>query len=292
MKKVKYPNLNDYDLSDYVELKGDILYKINGGAEIENSVEAQAQAHEGDTVTRNDGTTYTLTSGDIKWAQDYVGSSGNAGTTDGNSGQVCLSAETGISSQSTNSNGGTATASTTAVSGGTTDSSSTQTSKSGTAKKIPIDHARNNELVDGWYEDCVTNLIARANGGIAGKEIMGMSAGYEIDHENKIIVTSVSDKKSSANDDGIIWSQVGAGAFDMLLGIGSVAGGAAISVGSGGGLAAMGYIVALEGMTAFCYGLAEVGTGFQGKRIPGSTAFTEEQVTFGLAKSDFDMWEQ
>ena len=31
MKKVKYPNLDDYDLSDYVELKGDILYKINGG---------------------------------------------------------------------------------------------------------------------------------------------------------------------------------------------------------------------------------------------------------------------
>ena len=31
MKKVKYPNLNDYDLSAYEELKGDILYRINGG---------------------------------------------------------------------------------------------------------------------------------------------------------------------------------------------------------------------------------------------------------------------
>ena len=31
MKKVKYPNLDDYDLSDYVELKGDILYLINVG---------------------------------------------------------------------------------------------------------------------------------------------------------------------------------------------------------------------------------------------------------------------
>ena len=31
MKKVKYPNLNDYDLSAYEELKGDVLYMINGG---------------------------------------------------------------------------------------------------------------------------------------------------------------------------------------------------------------------------------------------------------------------
>ena len=32
MKKVKYPNLDDYDLSCYEELKGDILYMIDGGA--------------------------------------------------------------------------------------------------------------------------------------------------------------------------------------------------------------------------------------------------------------------
>ena len=31
MKKVSYPNLNDYDLSAYEELKGDVLYWINGG---------------------------------------------------------------------------------------------------------------------------------------------------------------------------------------------------------------------------------------------------------------------
>ena len=86
MKKVKYPNLDDYDLSCYEELKGDILYRINGGAEIENSVEAQAQAHEGDTVKRSDGTTHTLTKGDIKWAQDYVGSNGNTGAAGGGSG--------------------------------------------------------------------------------------------------------------------------------------------------------------------------------------------------------------
>ncbi len=43
MKKVKYPNLDDYDLSDYVELKGDILYKINGGTTM-SSADQQAMA--------------------------------------------------------------------------------------------------------------------------------------------------------------------------------------------------------------------------------------------------------
>ena len=91
MKKVRYPNLDDYDLSDYEELKGDILYKINGGAEIENSVEAQAQAQEGDTVTRNDGTTHTLTKGDITWAQNQVSNNGggsSGGSATGNIGDV------------------------------------------------------------------------------------------------------------------------------------------------------------------------------------------------------------
>jgi len=44
MKKVKYPNLDDYDLSDYVELKGDILYKINGGAMSDADQAAMAEA--------------------------------------------------------------------------------------------------------------------------------------------------------------------------------------------------------------------------------------------------------
>ena len=46
MKKVKYPNLNDYDLSDYVELKGDILYKINGGTTM-SSADQTAMAEAG-----------------------------------------------------------------------------------------------------------------------------------------------------------------------------------------------------------------------------------------------------
>ena len=44
MKKQKYPNLDDYDLSDYVELKGNILYKINGGAMSDADQAAMAEA--------------------------------------------------------------------------------------------------------------------------------------------------------------------------------------------------------------------------------------------------------
>ena len=43
MKKVRYPNLDDYDLSCYEELKGDILYKINGGTTM-SSADQQAMA--------------------------------------------------------------------------------------------------------------------------------------------------------------------------------------------------------------------------------------------------------
>jgi len=46
MKKVKYPNLNDYDLSAYEELKGDILYKINGGV-VMSEADRQAMAQAG-----------------------------------------------------------------------------------------------------------------------------------------------------------------------------------------------------------------------------------------------------
>ncbi len=40
---IKEFDFSKYDFSDCVEITGDALYLINGGAEIENSVEAQAQ---------------------------------------------------------------------------------------------------------------------------------------------------------------------------------------------------------------------------------------------------------
>ena len=120
MKKVKYPNLDDYDLSCYEELKGDILYRINGGAEIENSVEAQAQAHEGDTVKRSDGTTHTLTKGDITWAQNQLGNNGggsSGGSATGNIGDVGGGNASASMGTSAPAGGGQSTGNATATSG-------------------------------------------------------------------------------------------------------------------------------------------------------------------------------
>lgn len=91
----KYKDFGIYDFSDYAEeITGDALFKINGGAQIENSIEAQANAKVGDTVTREDGTTHTLYKGDIDWAQKEMakketktpasGSSNNTNTNTGN----------------------------------------------------------------------------------------------------------------------------------------------------------------------------------------------------------------
>ena len=89
----KYKDIGIYDFSDYAEeITGDALFKINGGAQIENSIEAQANAKVGDTVTRKDGTTHTLYQGNIDWAQKEMDSrtssvkkenvnQGNAGNT-------------------------------------------------------------------------------------------------------------------------------------------------------------------------------------------------------------------
>ena len=64
-----------------VELTGNILFKINGGDKVENSVEAQSKAKEGDTIERKDGTTHTLTQGDINWAKEQVANSGGGTAT-------------------------------------------------------------------------------------------------------------------------------------------------------------------------------------------------------------------
>ena len=72
MKKQNYRSIDSYDLSDYKEVTGNDLYKINGGKEIENSIAAQAEAQPGDSVTNSHGETRVLTEGDIKWAQQQM----------------------------------------------------------------------------------------------------------------------------------------------------------------------------------------------------------------------------
>ncbi|MBQ8679847.1 MAG: hypothetical protein IJ530_08780 [Treponema sp.] len=51
----------------------------SGGHEIENTVEAVANAEVGDTLTRDDGTQVTITQGDIDWAQEHCPNNGKEG---------------------------------------------------------------------------------------------------------------------------------------------------------------------------------------------------------------------
>ena len=101
----KYKDLCDYDFSDYAEeITGDALFKINGGAEVENSHEGVAGAKPGDTITRIDGTVVTLKQADIDYANAQLGNNGNNGTgnTNGSSG----SNNTSISRSTNNSSSG------------------------------------------------------------------------------------------------------------------------------------------------------------------------------------------
>ena len=85
----KYKDLCDYDFSDYAEeITGDALFKINGGAEVENSHESVAGAKPGDTITRKNGDVIVLKQADIDYANAQLGNNGNDGTgnASGNSG--------------------------------------------------------------------------------------------------------------------------------------------------------------------------------------------------------------
>ena len=89
MKKNQKHKTLDYDFSDYAEeITGNALFKINGGAEVENSHEGVAGAKPGDTITRIDGTVVTLKQADIDYANAQLGNNGNNGTgnTNGSSG--------------------------------------------------------------------------------------------------------------------------------------------------------------------------------------------------------------
>ena len=84
-KLPKYIDINTFDFSPYGrELTEDELYIVNGGKQIENSDEAVANAQEGDTLTRNDNTTVTITRGDIVAAQKKLEQNTNSNSVSGN----------------------------------------------------------------------------------------------------------------------------------------------------------------------------------------------------------------
>ncbi|MCI5666447.1 MAG: hypothetical protein MR353_06745 [Spirochaetia bacterium] len=101
MKKIQKHKTLDYDFSDYAEeITGNALFKINGGAEVENSHEGVAGAKPGDTITRIDGTVVTLKQADIDYANAQLRNNGNNGTgnTNGSSSAGTSSGDTSSSS--------------------------------------------------------------------------------------------------------------------------------------------------------------------------------------------------
>ena len=140
----KYKDIGIYDFSDYAEeITGNALFKINGGAEVENSHEGVAGAKPGDTITRIDGTVVTLKQADIDYANAQLGNNRNNGTgnTNGNSG-------TGNNSNSGSNN--------------TSNSRSTNNSSSG-ANNTGISNTSTSESTPEVSEEIKQNSDAYAN---------------------------------------------------------------------------------------------------------------------------------
>ena len=98
----KFKEFGIYDFSDYAEeITGNALFKINGGAEVENSHEGVAGAKPGDTITRIDGTVVTLKQADIDYANAQLGNNGNDGTGNTNGSSSAGSSSEDTSSSST-----------------------------------------------------------------------------------------------------------------------------------------------------------------------------------------------
>ena len=140
----KFKEFGIYDFSDYAEeITGNALFKINGGAEVENSHEGVAGAKPGDTITRIDGTVVTLKQADIDYANAQLENNGNDGTgnTNGNSG-------TGNNSNSGSNN--------------TSNSRSTNNSSSG-ANNTGISNTSTSESTPDVSEEIKQNSDAYAN---------------------------------------------------------------------------------------------------------------------------------
>ena len=201
MKKKKYPNLEDYDLSDYIELTGDILYKINGGAQIENSNEAVAGAKPGDTLIREDGTKMTIKQGDIDWAKEKVeASSGNGGSS---SSSVIISASSGSSStqQNPSANAGSSSSVSSGLSnssGGNSSSSANSTNQTYTLALSPQQQygmAKADAEKNASYK-YQTSSNSESSNNLFATNNPESNGNFEVDYKNKTIIADIHNKES------------------------------------------------------------------------------------------------
>lgn len=101
MKKNQTYKTKNYDFSDYAEeITGDALFKINGGAQVENSDKGVAGAKPGDTITRENGDVIVIKQIDIDIANEKLGNTENS-----EGGNTSNSSNTNNSSSGTNNTG-------------------------------------------------------------------------------------------------------------------------------------------------------------------------------------------
>ena len=272
------------------EMTDEEMLLVNGGSERrENSHEGVANANVGDTIERKDGTVVTLNQGDIDYAKAQLGIS-DSGSGTSVSGSVGNSGSNGNTPSSPSS-----------PSSPTKTNDATANTVKGPDHHSAYDQQYINEMMENARKNALSGNVIKGTA-VSGKRIEGqeikvnpgagnMTVSDYIALQKKMGAGATVSGQTNDSEDAICWDQVRAGALDMVLGIGSIVEGGII-VGSGGVVAPMGYIAAKEGITLFCYGMAEFGSGLQGNRIPNSLNLTIEQCTFGLAETDFDRWGQ
>ena len=130
-------------------------FVVNGGSERrENSHEGVAGANVGDTIERKDGTVVTLNQGDIDYAKAQLGISDSGSGTS-------VSGSVGGSGSSVGGSGV-----------GSSGSPADTAPKVDLQKKPQIDHQRNTELMDGWYENSyISHIEKNKKNVIGGKKV-------------------------------------------------------------------------------------------------------------------------
>ncbi len=220
---------------DARELTEEEMILVNGGSERrENSNEGVAGANVGDTIQRNDGTVVTLSQADIDYAKKQIGGSGdsdspvsmkNASSLDGNTvANQNVSPSFGVPSCTSGSAKTSIQTSDSMLPNSVSVTNQTQGNNrlSRRDSSISMDMVERKRLLDmkeaqpvfdemhkidlGAGDMTVTEriefekkkMLSGKMDETTGKKFEGVGAGYEIDHVEKVIRASMSDKKSFA----------------------------------------------------------------------------------------------
>ena len=278
----------------------------SGGHEIENTVEAVANAEVGDTLTRDDGTQVTISEEDITWAQEHCDSYGKNGEEEKEESPAKESdlqtTEEADCSKTEQEEGGSRRIENTDEAVANAKPGDTLVRDDGTVvtlKEVDIEQAQEKLGIGEHKEDEKSpskegELAEKSSG--ENKNTKGENAAEERAYINSKLDTPKGNSSlGSTNlqiaiepESKINWNEIRNGSVDIVAGLIGMIGGGALTAGSTGLGVVPGYFAFQEGAAAFCYGIAEIGSGFQGRSIPPSTDLLIEQVTFGLAETGFD----